>query len=293
MNKRKLRVIIAIDGGGIRGIFPLLILAHINSLLKKHKLSDNLNNSIDLIAGTSTGAIISAGLIVKKSDTNLYSLEELLGLYELRGPQLFNLANPGHEKSEGLRLVLKRKFKDILLSDLDVHFTFVSYDTISKSPYVFERNKKDLSSLLLSTALAACSAIPGYFSPVEIGESNLVDGIMVAKNPSEIAYNYAKKYFPDDLYLLLSFGTGLLKDSMHDDIEKEVNRVEEHLTEKSIKDKDLMYFRFQPDIKTADPKMDNATPQNIAALIQDGKSYIKENSAYFESLIESWKEHQN
>src|SRR5690554_2499371 len=292
MNKRKLRIIIAIDGGGIRGIFPLLILAHINALVRAHQLSDNISNSIDLIAGTSTGAIISAGLIVKQNNKYLYSLEELLGLYEIRGPQLFNLANPKHEKSEGLRLVLKRKFKDILLADLDVHFTFVSYDTITKSPFVFEKGNDTLSNLPLSTALAACSAIPGYFPSVQLNDHNLVDGIMTAKNPSKIAYEYAKNYFPNDSYLLLSFGTGRLKDDMHDDIEKEVNRVEDSLKKKSLEDDRLMYFRFQPEINIADPRMDNASPQNIAELIQDGKNYIQENTTYFDQLIQVWKEEQ-
>jgi predicted acylesterase/phospholipase RssA len=292
MNKRKLKVIIAIDGGGIRGIFPLLILAHINALIKEHQLSDNISSSVDLIAGTSAGAIISAGLIVKENNKNIYSLEELLGLYALRGPQLFNLANPGHEKSEGLRLVLKRRFKDILLSDLDIHFAFVSFDVVTKTPFVFEKNKDALSKVTLSTALAACSAIPGYFPSVRLGDHDLVDGMMAAKNPSKIAYEQAKVQFPDDAYLLLSFGTGQLKEEMYDEIEKEVRGAEEFLENKSHEDDRLIYYRFQPEIKTADPQMDNAKPENIAALIEDGKSYIQENTAIFDRLIEDWKKYQ-
>lgn len=289
MKRRKQKVIISIDGGGIRGIFPLLVLDHINTLIQAHQLSDDLSQSIDLIAGTSTGAIILAGLVVKKDNENLYSLEELLNLYEQRGPQLFNLATPKHEKSEGLRLLLQRKFKNIFLSDLDVHFNFVSYDIQTQQPFVFDKYS-DGMNLPLSTALAACSAVPGYFSPVKIDDYHLIDGIMAAKNPSKIAYEYARKHFPNSSYLLLSFGTGLLTGEMNDEIEQEVSKVEHFLEEKVTEDKGLNYFRFQPEIKVADSRMDNASPENIAALVQDGKRYIKTHQPLFDELLMAWEE---
>lgn len=289
MNKRKLKIVIAIDGGGIRGVFPLMILNHINTLIRANKIADNINKCVDFIAGTSTGAIISAGLIVKENNKYIYSLEELLGLYQIRGPQLFNLANPKHEKSEGLRLVLKRKFKGIQLSDLDLKFAFVSYDIVNSQPFVFGSNKIDLSEVSLSTALAACSAIPGYFPSVHLNGYELIDGIMTAKNPAEIAYEEARSYFPDEPILLLSFGTGKLEGEMFDDMEEEVERVDASLKQKSRKEDNLFYYRFQPEIIDADPKMDNATPENIAALMQDGTSYIQNNKALFEQLIQDWK----
>jgi patatin-like phospholipase/acyl hydrolase len=292
INKRKLKVIVSIDGGGIRGVLPLLILNHIETLIKQNDLGDSLSSNIDLIAGTSTGAIISAGLIVKEDNKNLYSIDDLLALYTLRGPQLFNLSSPSNEKSEGLRLVLKRRFKDILLSDLESHYAFVSYDKTTKLPFVFGRNRSELSTVALSTALAACSAVPGYFSPVKINEFELIDGIMAAKNPSEIAFNHSKAYYPDEAYLLLSFGTGQLTGEMYDDIEKDVDAVDHLLIETAKSNDNLIYYRFQPDILTAMPQMDNATPENIEKLVADGKSYIDQNKALFERLIMDWKKHK-
>lgn len=49
--------ILSIDGGGIRGLFPALVLAHLENYLGKH-----LAGVFDLIAGTSTGGLIAAGL---------------------------------------------------------------------------------------------------------------------------------------------------------------------------------------------------------------------------------------
>ena len=63
---RKLRIIVSIDGGGIRGILPLMILSEINQLIVRKRLCRNINECIDLSAGTSTGAIISAALMLKE-----------------------------------------------------------------------------------------------------------------------------------------------------------------------------------------------------------------------------------
>lgn len=289
MIKRKLKIIISIDGGGIRGVLPLLILNHINKLIESHGLGGDLSSNIDLISGTSTGAIISAGIIVKQDNRNLYSISDLLGLYIVKGPQLFNLANPTNEKSEGLRLVLKRKFRNIMLSDLETKFAFVSYDKTTNLPFVFGRHRRSLADVSLSTALSACSAVPGYFPSVKINEYELIDGIMAAKNPSQIAYKHAKTYFPDDVYLLLSFGTGHLNGEMYDDIERDVDAVDYYMSQKALENDNLIYYRFQPDIVTAKPQMDNASPENIAALIVDGEAYIEENKAIFERLITDWK----
>lgn len=290
MKASQLKIIVSIDGGGIRGILPLLILRYIDQLAKKNNLTNNFSQSIDLIAGTSTGALISAGLVVQKDEESSHSIDKLLEMYSKRGAQLFNLSKPGSANSEGLRLLLKRKFKDILLSDLDIHYAFVSYDIKEQLPFIFENDNDYFQNFPLSTALAACSAIPGLFPSVCIEDKyELIDGFMVAKNPSEIAYKCAQKYFPNDKYLLLSFGTGQLEGKMYDDIEKEVDRVDRYLREKSTKDKNLKYYRFQPAIKTADPQMDNAAPENIKALIYDGNSYINNNKGIFDSLINDWK----
>ena len=57
--------ILALDGGGLRGIVTLSFLAEIESILRdRHGGSDNfrLSHYFDLIAGTSTGSIIAAAL---------------------------------------------------------------------------------------------------------------------------------------------------------------------------------------------------------------------------------------
>jgi patatin-like phospholipase/acyl hydrolase len=56
--------LLAIDGGGIRGVLAFQVLLKIEDLLKSKAGHDSfrLADYFDYIAGTSTGAIIAAGL---------------------------------------------------------------------------------------------------------------------------------------------------------------------------------------------------------------------------------------
>ena len=56
--------ILALDGGGIRGVFTLQILARIEELFRQEQNEPDLvlGGVFDLIAGTSTGAIVAAFL---------------------------------------------------------------------------------------------------------------------------------------------------------------------------------------------------------------------------------------
>lgn len=80
---------LALDGGGIRGLLTLEVLARMESLLaeatgrgKDFRLCD----FFDYIAGTSTGAIIAAGL------ARGMSVAELLDFYRKTGPDMFDKA---------------------------------------------------------------------------------------------------------------------------------------------------------------------------------------------------------
>ena len=89
VNKRGPKRLLAIDGGGIRGVLALEVLRHIEALLKAQSGDDNfrLSDYFDYIAGTSTGGIIAAGLAVGKP------VDEILKFYEEAGEQMFVKAN--------------------------------------------------------------------------------------------------------------------------------------------------------------------------------------------------------
>jgi len=85
--KRSPRKLLTLDGGGIRGMLTLQVLIRMEELLREHSgQGDNfrLCNFFDYIGGTSTGAIIAAGL------ARGMSAKELSDFYMKAGPAMFD-----------------------------------------------------------------------------------------------------------------------------------------------------------------------------------------------------------
>ena len=69
---------LAIDGGGVRGIIPAVLLAKLEAETGKPA-----RETFDFVAGTSTGAVIVAALAAG------IPADRLVSLYRRRGPELF------------------------------------------------------------------------------------------------------------------------------------------------------------------------------------------------------------
>jgi len=86
-SKKSPRKLLALDGGGIRGVLTLQVLIRMEELLREQSgQGDNfrLCNFFDYIGGTSTGAIIAAGL------ARSMSAKELSDFYMKAGPAMFD-----------------------------------------------------------------------------------------------------------------------------------------------------------------------------------------------------------
>src|SRR5687768_15891435 len=79
----KPRKLLALDGGGIRGALTLEILVEMEEQLKRLGKAEKLGDYFDYIGGTSTGAIIAAGLAFGMS------AKDLLDFYQDFGKQMF------------------------------------------------------------------------------------------------------------------------------------------------------------------------------------------------------------
>lgn len=82
--------LLALDGGGIRGVLTIEILAKIETLLQEQhdNQSLRLGDYFDYIAGTSTGAILAAGL------ASGMRVSEIRDIYQNHGKQMFRRASP-------------------------------------------------------------------------------------------------------------------------------------------------------------------------------------------------------
>src|SRR3954469_9138222 len=111
LTRRGPKKLLTIDGGGIRGVIALEILASIETLLGKDDPSFRLASYFDLIAGTSTGAIIAAGLSLGMA------VDQIRRFYLKSGAAMFDraglLGRYTHYKFEDERLAeeLKEVFK--------------------------------------------------------------------------------------------------------------------------------------------------------------------------------------
>ena len=78
--------ILAIDGGGIRGLIPAIVLADL-----ERRTGRRTAEMFDLIAGTSTGGILACGLTRPGDDgAPAFTAADLIGLYESEGPEIFH-----------------------------------------------------------------------------------------------------------------------------------------------------------------------------------------------------------
>lgn len=81
------RRILSLDGGGIRGLMTLQVLKRIEEVIQEHTGKRRLCDYFDYIGGTSTGAIIAAGLARGKT------VDELITFYRQAGPMMFSEAS--------------------------------------------------------------------------------------------------------------------------------------------------------------------------------------------------------
>ncbi|MFP3015713.1 MAG: patatin-like phospholipase family protein [Wolbachia sp.] len=276
------KYILSIDGGGIRGIIPAIVLAEIEYRTKKP-----ISQMFDLMVGTSTGGIIVAGLCNKQ-----YSALDLVDLYQKDGPHIFKSSffrrsilswfNCAQYPSKNIEYVLHKYFGDDILKNTLSNVLITSYDIQNNCPFFFKSWKE--GNIKLKDALRAATAAPTYFTPkylkINHKEMVLVDGGVFANNPAACAYASGKKLFPNDDILLLSIGTGRTDRSIRYSNSRRFGKIGwikpllnvmfassldavNYQLDQVIADK---YIRIQSQLKIASPDMDNITSKNIKSL---------------------------
>ncbi|MHC4363307.1 MAG: patatin-like phospholipase family protein, partial [Planctomycetota bacterium] len=223
--------VLSIDGGGIRGVVTTVLLQRIVATPGL----ENLLNSIDLIAGTSTGGLLALAM-AKELD-----LGEIRDVYVKKGPKIFDdswlddLVDLGRLRgadygTRGLRRELRRLFRNTTLGELSKRVLITAFDLDNEEPerrawkpklfHNFDGPENDRASLARDVGLYT-SAAPTYFPSVD----GYIDGGVYASNPAmcALAQTQDPRYDPtpslDDV-LLLSLGTGrslqYIKGKSHD-----------------------------------------------------------------------------
>ncbi len=232
--------ILAIDGGGIRGILPAMVMAEI-----ERRTGKRVAELFDFMAGTSTGGILALAASIPAPASApapspspvpprpLRTAIDLIGLYEKEGPQIFAcslvhkiaaLGNLRLAKFDpiGIEEVLQRYFGETRLKDALVDVMVTAYDIEARQPFFFKswrakvRADYDFPACMVARAT---SAAPTYFPPARLPSAGpasgpndyfaLVDGGVAVNNPSLSAYAEARILHGEaDDFLVVSLGTG-------------------------------------------------------------------------------------
>ena len=205
--------ILALDGGGTRGIYTAQLLANIEQAFQRR-----IKTCFDLIAGTSTGAIIAGAAV---SDI---PMQDIVELFETETPHIFRrrwYRIPlflSKYPSEKLAQILATHLPATPLGEIATPLMITSSEISRSNVHIFRSNygsrdaevvPTDKEVSLRDAILASCAA-PTFFAPKSLDNYLLADGGLWANNPSTIAFTEGLSAFGKDTpeIRILSVGTG-------------------------------------------------------------------------------------
>jgi len=210
------RIVLAFDGGGVRGAFTARIVERLSEAFPKFL------DPVELLAGTSTGSIIAAGLACSISP------KELVDFYRNDSPHVFKDSLLDDVRDLGklrgadystasLKRLLGKVFGKTKLCEIGKSLLVPAFDLDNGSdnsasrtwkPKFFDNMEEggpDCEELLVDVIMRSCAA-PVYFPSYQ----GYIDGGIVANNPSlsALAQLLHSRKSPIDEVRLLSIGTG-------------------------------------------------------------------------------------
>ena len=217
-----MRRILSIDGGGIRGIIPAVLLTAL-----ERQTGRLTRETFDFVAGTSTGAVLAAGIAAG------IPASDLARLYERRSAEVFRrlplistlrrIVTGSMYDTTALHRVIREELgeaaRDWRLNDAPVDLLITAKRLSDGMPWYFVRdspaNSCRAGDYRIADAATASAAAPTYLRPWRIGGiGELIDGgTGVAGNPvyqaCVEAFEYTDAYRPAET-LVVSLGTGRL-----------------------------------------------------------------------------------
>lgn len=207
--------ILSLDGGGIRGVLSARILKEVETTLREKK-GQALHEYFDLIAGTSTGSILAAGIACQMN------AQKMIDIYLEEGKNIFlesvrqkrkwrkvsqaigsNLLYPHEQGEQGLAKILQKKLihrelgKSPKISEITrPNILIPAYDVYSRNTTWFANNPADAGAwydnIELWKICTASASAPTFFPPYELPyntEQNIphIDGGVSANNPALVA----------------------------------------------------------------------------------------------------------
>ena len=214
--------ILSIDGGGIRGVIPAMVLAELERITGKR-----IAEQFDLIAGTSTGGFMALLLAMPGHDNKpRYSAQEIVELYLKHGKDLFYRSDAYIKQSKDGEVLPKYPGSDVKkvfdlyfgkaeLKDAVTEVLVTAYDMDCRNLKLFiSLNAYGDENFFMADVARATTAFPTIFPAVELTSVNgkktlhCLDGGVGAINPSIQALSMVLAAEPKANVMLVSLGTG-------------------------------------------------------------------------------------
>lgn len=239
INEKRRYKILSIDGGGVRGIIPALWLNEI-----ERRTSKPISHLFNMVAGTSAGGIIAAGLTIPNivARDPIYQGEQIIGnndvlssyeprhtackifqLFKTQSKDIFNSNNSFFsylnwasreiiaEKytDNGRKTLFNDYFGNTQIKDSLTDLIIPAYcENMGNQPYLFNRKDPERNTTTFLDVLMATSAAPTFFKSYQItGKGKFLDGGINLNNPAMRVYTESPGRNSEKTFLL-SLGTG-------------------------------------------------------------------------------------
>ncbi|KAK1422021.1 hypothetical protein QVD17_24859 [Tagetes erecta] len=223
LSKTTIVTVLSIDGGGVRGIIPATLLSFLEFKLQElDGPAARISDYFDVIAGTSTGGLMTTMLAVPGDDNRpLYTANDIKEFYFYHAPKIFpqisrieflnkvanffgEVVGPKYDgnylrsiaRKIGKNRTLKHTLTDVIIPTFDIkRLQPVIFTTDDAKEFVW----KDalLSDVAISTSAAPTYFPPHYFETKDVDGTkrrfDLIDGGVAANNPTQVAITHIMK----------------------------------------------------------------------------------------------------
>lgn len=238
-----IRHILSIDGGGVRGIVSSIVLDALDAEFKAIGKTCRVADCFDLITGTSSGAIVAAGLAMPRLDNAETSATpgDIRRLFEQNAGRIFprrffneipiigrlpQLFGPLY-RPDGLMRVLQEQFGDQSFSAARRNLMIAAYSIDPRDIVLFRggpayhgrEEESRFGGVRVRDAIMGSSAAPTFLPPHRIEKPNgpdqngrshwtAIDGGIFLNDPAMAALTEAIRLFPGDDFRVVSLGAG-------------------------------------------------------------------------------------
>ena len=205
--KKEYKLVLSLDGGGVRGLATVMFLKELEKASGK-KIFD----LFDFFIGTSAGGLNAMHLAINEIEVSelesFWSQDNLaMSMQSSFWAKNFFLTTKPKYNNNSKTELLKQYFGNKLISDSNKPIAVLAYDVENRKPRVLSSYTDQ--NIKVTSAINASSAAPLYYPTVQIEDGSwLIDGSVVSNNPCLIGYNEARKYFKTDNIKVFSVGTG-------------------------------------------------------------------------------------